>query len=188
MTGGEARRLSLAELEAGLPGIAGSPRDAGAVRLIVRRPGPGLRESVSRAELAPGRGLSGDSWSSRRSSRTPDGAPSPDAEITLMNARVIALLAGPEERWSLAGDQFYVDLDLGEANLPPGTRLALGTAVIEITAAPHTGCKKFSDWFGPDSVRFVNSAAGRALRLRGVNARVVKAGTVRAGDAVSRIV
>lgn len=188
MTGGEARRLLLAELEAGLPGIAASPRDSGVIKLVVRRPGPGLRESVRCAELVPGLGLAGDTWSSRRSSRTPDGSPSPDAEITLMNARVIALLAGPEERWSLAGDQFFVDLDLSEANLPPGTRLALGEAVLEITAAPHTGCKKFSDWFGPDSLRFVNSAAGRALRLRGVNARIVKGGRVSAGDAVSRIV
>jgi len=183
----EQKHLSLAELEAGLPGIAGAPKDAGELKLIVRRPAPGLREAVAQAGLTPEEGLAGDCWRTRASSRTPDRSPDPDCQLTLMNARVIALLAGAPERWQLAGDQLYVDLDLGEENLPPGTRLALGSAVLEITAKPHTGCKKFTDWFGPDAVRFVNAPERRALRLRGVNARVVKAGTAAAGDLARKL-
>lgn len=180
-------RLTLAELEAGLAGAAGSPKDGGRLELIVRRPARGGREAVETAELSPAEGLAGDSWLSRGSSRTPDGKADPDCQLTLMNSRVIALLAGDKSRWQLAGDQLFVDLDLSEANLPPGTRLAVGGAVIEITPAPHTGCGKFNEWFGPDAVRFVNSPAHKALRLRGANARVVRAGAVRAGDAVRKL-
>jgi MOSC domain-containing protein YiiM len=109
------------------------------------------------------------------------------AQLTLMNARVIALIAPDRKRWPLAGDQLYVDLDLRPDNLPAGTRLALGSAVIEVTDAPHTGCAKFSGRFGSDAIRFVNSRAGRDLRLRGINARVVEPGRVRAGDTIRKL-
>ena len=95
-----------------------------------------------------------------------------------MNARSTALVAGDRERWPLAGDQLYVDLDLSGEHLPPGTRLAIGTAVLEVTADPHTGCKKFSARFGLEALMFVNSPEGRALNLRGINTRIVQAGTV----------
>jgi MOSC domain-containing protein YiiM len=104
-----------------------------------------------------------------------------------MNARVIALIAQDEDRWPLAGDQLFVDLDLSKTNLPAGTRLALGSAVIEVTAEPHTGCRKFVDRFGLDAMQFVNSEAGRRLQLRGINAKVVQGGTIRVGDLVRKI-
>ena len=94
---------------------------------------------------------------------------------------------GSRERWPLAGDQLYVDLDLSVENLPAGTRLAVGDAVVEITPEPHTGCAKFSARFGTDALKFVNKPPGRELRLRGVNARVVTPGTVRPGDAISKL-
>jgi MOSC domain-containing protein YiiM len=103
-----------------------------------------------------------------------------------MNARVAALLAGPPDAWSAAGDQLYVDLDLGEANLPAGTRLAIGDAVLEVSAAPHTGCAKFSGRFGVDALRFVSTPEGRELRLRGMNTRVVRGGTIALGDVVTK--
>jgi hypothetical protein len=178
--------LSLLELEAGLEHIKQAPKDAGEVKLIVRRPAVDERESIQTADLNSEVGVVGDTWLTRGSKTMPDGSSNPDAQITVMNARAAALLAQSEERWSLAGDQFYVDMDISEANLPPGTRLRLGTAVIEISAQPHTGCAKFSQRFGVDAHKFVNSAQGKPLRLRGVNARVVEAGTVHVGDAVRK--
>jgi MOSC domain-containing protein YiiM len=104
-----------------------------------------------------------------------------------MNARVIALLAGEQERWSLAGDQLYVDLDLSNENLPPGTRLAIGGALVEVTALPHTGCQKFKARFGRDALVFVNSARGKQLHLRGINARVIQPGKICVGDVVKKV-
>jgi len=172
------RELTLAELEAGLDRIRASPRDVGIVEMIVRRPRSGEREVLVSARLDPVAGLVGDRW----------GAVPPRGEqLTLMNARTIALLAQDRERWPLAGDQLYVDLDLSVANLPPGARLAIGDAVIEASAEPHTGCRKFRARYGLDAVRFVGSKVGRELQLRGINARIVSAGDVRVGDAIRKL-
>ena len=97
------------------------------------------------------------------------------------------LLAQRPERWSLAGDQLFVDLDLSPENLPPGTRLAMGSAAIEVTKQPHTGCAKFVERFGLDAVKFVNSDEGKQLHLRGINARVALPGVIRVGDIVSKV-
>jgi hypothetical protein len=182
-------QLDTNTLEAGLDEIRSSPRDSGTLELIVRRPAIDAREVLDEAELSTIEGVVGDTWSVRGSGRTGDGGAHPDMQLNVINARVIRLLAdSPDgERWALAGDQLYLDLDLSEANLPAGTRLALGTAVIEITDQPHTGCEKFSARFGVDALRFVNSPVGRELHLRGINARVVESGVVRAGDAVHKL-
>lgn len=176
---------TLAELNAGLPHIERSPKDEGELRLIVRRPGVGAREVLSEAELDVTVGLVGDTWSTRRGwwgRWRRHQAPHQDTQINIMNARAIALVAHSDDRWPLAGDQLYMDLDLSDANLPPGTQLAIGAAVIEVTAEPHTGCRKFSERFGVDATKFVNSKEGRRLHLRGINAKVVQSGTIRAGD------
>jgi MOSC domain-containing protein YiiM len=104
-----------------------------------------------------------------------------------MNVRATALLAQSEERWALAGDQLYVDFDLSEDNIPPGARLAIGSAVLEVSAQPHTGCKKFSARFGVEAMKFVNSPEGKRLHLRGINTRVVQAGVIHVGDAVKKL-
>jgi hypothetical protein len=176
----------LAELEAGLECIRQSPRDRGILELVVRRPREGEREVLTTGELCLRQGLVGDTWSTRRSVRSADGSPHPDMQLNIMNSRVIALVAQARERWPLAGDQLYIDLDLSTENLRPGTRLALGSAVIEITAQPHTGCHKFCTRFGPDALKFVNSPVGKELHLRGVNARVVQPGVIRVGDVVCK--
>lgn len=175
------------ELEAGLESIRQSPRDRGVLQMIVRRPAVGVREVLEHAELDVFEGLVGDSWRQRTSRRTADGSPHPDMQINIMNSRVVDLVAQHKERWPLAGDQLFIDLDLSGDNLPPGTRLALGSAVIEITAQPHTGCTKFAARFGPDATKFVNSAAGKELRLRGVNAKVVHSGAIRVGNLVRKV-
>jgi hypothetical protein len=129
--------------------------------------------------------LVGDNWKVRGSSLTIVGAPHPEMQLNLMSSRGIALISGDKSRWHLAGDQLFVDLDLSGSNLPPGTRLSIGTAVIEVTAEPHTGCKKFVDRFGLEAMKFVNSPQGRNLNLRGINAKVVQRGKVAVGNPVS---
>jgi hypothetical protein len=178
--------LTASELHAGLEAIRQSPSDGGTLKMIVRRPSVGAREVIECGELRVPDGLVGDTWNVRSSSRTADGSPHPDMQLNVMNARVVALLAQVGQRWALAGDQLYVDLDLSGANLPAGTRLSLGTAVIEVTAQPHTGCQKFVERFGLDAMKFVNSPIGRELNLRGINARVLRAGTIQVGDIVRR--
>ena len=170
------RHLTRSELEAGLELIRKSPTDHGVVELIVSRPQPGAREVLDEAQLDPSAGMIADSWATRGA------APDPATQLTVMNARAIALFAQERARWPLAGDQLYVDLDLAHDNLPPGSRLELGSAVIEVSAEPHTGCGQFVERFGVEAMKFVNSPLGRQLHLRGINARVIRAGAVRVGD------
>jgi hypothetical protein len=181
------RHLTLEELKAGLPHIESSPKDRGALRLIVRRPRIAAREVLDQAQLDVTEGLVGDTWKVRSSPRTTDGSPHPEMQLNIMNSRVIALLAQSDDRWPLAGDQLFLDLDLTPGNLPAGTRLALGSAIIEVTAQPHTGCGKFAGRFGVDATTFVNSKEGRRQNLRGINAKVVRAGTIRVGDVATKV-
>jgi hypothetical protein len=177
----------LTRLEGSLDHIREAPADGGTVELIARRPAEDEREVLTEARLDLHDGLVGDTWRARGSSRTPDSGPDPEAQLTLMNARAAAAVAGERERWAQAGDQLFVDLDLSLANLPPGSRVQIGSAVIEFSETPHTGCAKFSARFGNDALRFVNSPTGRELRLRGANCRVVEPGTVRPGDAIRKL-
>lgn len=177
----------MSELEAGLADIFRSPKDGGVLEMIVRRPQVGEREILAEGQLDVAEGLVGDSWKKRSSRRTADGTPHPDMQLNLINSRLVSLVSRDRSRWHLAGDQLYVDFDLSEANVPAGTRLAIGSAVIEVTAEPHTGCSKFVERFGLDAMKFVNASERRDLHLRGINARVVGPGAVRVGDAISKL-
>ena len=179
--------LSITELEAGMGHIRQSPRDNGILKMIVRRPNVDEREALYEGELSTTEGLVGDTWKSRGSSHTADGSPNVNAQITITNARAIALMAQDEERWSLAGDQLYIDMDLSDDNIPPGTQLSIGSAIVEVSAQPHSGCKKFSSRFGVEAMKFVNSPEGKQLHLRGINTKVVQAGIIRVGDAVRKL-
>ena len=178
---------TLEQIQAGLDEVRRSPVDHGVVRRIVRRPAVEAREAVDAARISVATGLDGDCWATRGSKRMPDGSADREAQVTVMNSRFAALVAGEPERWDAAGDQLYVDLDLGVENLPPGARITVGGAVLEISEVPHTGCVKFSGRFGADALRAVSTPEGRALRLRGVNTRVIESGEVRVGDPVRRI-
>jgi hypothetical protein len=179
--------VTMTELEAGLDTIRQSPKDAGVLELIARRPQVGEREVLEEGRLDLLEGLVGDNWRARGSSRTADGSAHPDMQLNIMNARVIALVAREKERWQLAGDQLFVDLDLSAENLPPGTRLALGSAVLAVTDQPHTGCKKFMARFGLEALEFISSPVGKQLNLRGINARVVQPGAIRVGDVMKKL-
>lgn len=183
----EIKHLTMEELERGLDHICQSPKDEGVLELIVRRPQVNEREVLVEGELSLVEGLVGDSWNTRGSSRTSDGSAHKEMQLNIMNSRVSALVAQGKDRWKLAGDQLYIDMDLSAENLPAGTRLAVGSAVIEISALPHTGCKKFVSRFGLDAMKFVNSALGQQLHLRGVNAKVLRGGVIRVGDIVRKI-
>jgi MOSC domain-containing protein YiiM len=172
---------TVGHFEAGLDRVRGAPSEQGVLELIARRPAVGEREVVEEAELDVAGGLVGDSWSVRGKS------PNPKTQVTLMNSRAAALIAGDRGRWPLAGDQLYVDLDLSGANLPSGTRLAIGSAIVEVTDVPHLGCGKFADRYGLQAREFVNSPDAVALNMRGINTRVVQGGTIRCGDPVRKL-
>jgi len=175
------------ELEDGLDVIRQAPKDEGVLELIVRRPATDERELLQEGSLDLTEGLVGDTWITRRSSHTPDGSPDPRTQLTIMNSRAAALVAQDRQRWPLAGDQLYIDMDLSLENLPSGTRLALGEAVVEVTDQPHTGCKKFVSRFGLEAMKFVNSPLGRQLNLRGINTRIVQPGIIRVGDVTRKV-
>ncbi len=175
------------ELDAAIDHLRTSPKDSGRLELIVRRPAENQREVLEEGTLDLDEGLVGDTWRLRPSDRSTGGGAHPDMQLNLMNARVTELIAVDRARWPLAGDQLYVDLDLSGDNLPPGTQLAVGTAVIEVTDQPHRGCAKFKQRFGQDALRFVNSDVGRELNLRGINAKVIQPGIIRQGDTISRL-
>lgn len=183
----DVKHLTMAELEAGLDEICLAPKDEGVLELIVRRPQIDAREVLEEGELHLTEGLVGDSWKERGSSRTTDGSSHPDMQLNVMNARAIALVAQHKNRWPLAGDQLFIDMDLSADNLPAGSRLALGSAIIEVSEQPHTGCKKFVSRFGLDAMKFVNSPLGRELHLRGINAKVVQPGMIRVGCVVKKL-
>jgi MOSC domain-containing protein YiiM len=178
----DVKHLTFQELEAGLEEIRQSPKDYGTVKMIVRRPETNERESLTSAELDTAQGLVGDNWLQRGSSATADRSAHPEMQLNIMNARAIKLIANSVDRWPLAGDQIFVDLDLSKDNLPAGTQLELGSAIIEVSRIPHTGCRKFVDRFGEDAMNFVNSEVGKKLCLRGINARITKSGTFTVGD------
>jgi hypothetical protein len=173
------KHLTTEEIEAGLEEIRQSPNDNGVLKLIVRRPSENDREVLKTGELDVKEGLVGDGWF------TDDG--NAEAQIAIMNSRTIALLAQNDNRWQLAGDQLYIDLNLTDENLPAGTRLAIGSAVIEVTPKPHNGCKKFVERFGLEAMKFVNSPIGKQLHLRGIYAKVVQSGIIRQGDSIRKI-
>jgi hypothetical protein len=181
------KHLDTAALQAGLGHIRESPPDHGTVEMIVRRPAVDEREVLAVGTLDTKTGLVGDTWQVRGSSRTPDGSAHPGMQLTVINSRAARLVAHDPDRCVLAGDQLHVDLDISPANLPAGTRLAVGSAVIEVSEQPHLGCAKFAARFGQQALRFVNSRTGRGLRLRGLNARIITSGTVRPGDRISKL-
>ena len=181
------KHLTMEELEAALDHLKQAPKDEGIVQLIVRRPQVDEREVLDEAELDPVGGLIGDNWVTRGSKRTPDGSPHPEMQINIMNARVTALVAQEKERWPLAGDQLYIDMDLSKDNLPAGSRIMVGSAVLEVSPLPHTGCHKFVARFGADAMKFVNSPEGKELCLRGINAKVVQAGVIKVGHSARKI-
>lgn len=179
--------VSTDELHKRLESLGQSPKDSGLLQMIVCRPARGERRIVEVAELDVADGLVGDNWKARGSDRTEDGSAHPEMQITVMNSRVVDAVAQERDRWALAGDQLYIDLDLSIENLPTGQRIALGTAILEVTDVPHTGCQKFTERFGHDAIRMVNSPEGRQQRRRGMYVKVIQPGVIRVGDKAIKV-
>ena len=177
----------LAELESALDHILGSPADGGKLEMISARPAVGQRRQMQEATLDEAQGLIGDNWKDRSSTRTADGSANPDAQLTIINSRLVDAVSGSKSRWELAGDQLVVDIDLSHENLPVGSRLQIGSALVELTAEPHTGCVKFASRFGNPALRFVSGPVAMQQRRRGANAKIVKSGTVRVGDVATKV-
>src|ERR1043165_4435695 len=183
----KAKHLTTAELEAALDHLRQTPKDDGVLHLIVARPDVDEREVLDEAELHVTDGLIGDNWKVRGSRKTPDGSAHPEMQINIMNSRVTALVAQEKDRWPLAGDQLYIEMDLSRENLPAGSRIAVGSAVLEVSPLPHTGCHKFVARFGQEAMQFVNSDLGKQMCLRGINAKVVQGGIVKVGQTAKKI-
>jgi MOSC domain-containing protein YiiM len=175
----------LADLERALDTVRAAPRDSGTIELIARRPAQGTREHVEHARFSLELGLVGDGWHRRPSRKT--GAPNIEQQVTIMSSRAIAAIAPNRDEWSGAGDQLYVDFDISVENTPPGTRLAVGSAILEVSSHPHRGCAKFTTRFGSDATKWVNSDEGCKLNLRGIATRVVVEGEVRRGDVIRKL-
>ncbi len=181
------KHLNMDELQAGLSHILASPGDNGELKGIVTRQAGGKRKDLKQCEISLARGAHGDHWAEGCWMSTEEGKPHPDVQICIMNARCIALIAQQRDNWAPAGDNLFIDMDLTPGNTPPGTRLSVGTAIIEITEVPHNGCQSFIDRYGRDACLFVNTGEGKGLRLRGIYARVVQDGRVAIGDAVTKL-
>jgi MOSC domain-containing protein YiiM len=160
-----------------LDAVRASPKDGGILKLIVLRLPNERREIPPQATLSVERGVAGDRWSLKANA-------DPLLQVSVMNSRFLEAIAGETNRMDLAGDNLIVDLDLHEDNVPPGTRLHIGNAVLEITDSPHTGCKKFERRYGKAALDLTNTPEGSALHLRGVLARVIQGGEVRLGDTI----
>ena len=174
----------LAEIERTAAEMGISPTDYGTVEMIVCRPALYERVVLQEGVLDTTHGLRGDSWETRSRS---DGGADPLRQITVMNSRALAAIAGNRERWPLAGDQLIVDLDLSIDTLPAGSRLLIGEAVARVTEPPHTGCAKFAGRFGAEALAWANGRQGRLQRRRGMYVRVLECGTVRPGDVVRKL-
>ena len=181
------RYMTLSEIEAGVAWVRAAPGDAGSVAALVVRPEVNQRESLTQVMFSPQQGVAGDNWVMDCWKKLPNGESDPEVQVAIMNARMIEVLTRDKSRWPLAGDQLFVDFDLSVGNLAVGNRLQVGAAVLEITAEPHRGCRKFSQRFGAEAKAFVNSKQGDAYRLRGVYAKIVSAGEVRVGDSIRKL-
>lgn len=179
--------LSTEQIEAGLEHVLASPADGAPVAAIVRRPAAGKREELTLCVLTTAGGLIGDHWAQGAWKSLADGSPDPEVQVSLMNSRFIDLIATARSNWAPSGNNFFVDMDLSASNLPIGQRLTLGTAEIEISPVPNTGCKFFIERYGRDACVFVNRGVGREHRLRGVYAKVIKDGCVQLGDELRKL-
>ncbi len=181
------KHLTRAELEAGLPEILQSPKDNGLVEAITVRPVSEERRVVQSTRMTLSGGVEGDHWANGCWKSTEDGKPHPDVQICIMNSRCINHIAGSRENWAPAGDNLFVDMDISPDNMPPGTRVSLGSVILEITDTPHNGCAKFVERYGREATVFVNTGEGKRLRLRGIYGRVVQDGAVSVGDVITKI-
>ncbi|PXF46048.1 hypothetical protein BWQ96_04223 [Gracilariopsis chorda] len=160
-----------------------SPRDNGCVSLIVERPDINLRNIVNSTRLTVGGGMENSGWVERPEVGKKD-------QICVMSEAVIRAITNGDDKdeWAAAGDNLFVDLDLGKHNLKVGDRVQVGDRVLlEVSSKPHTGCIKFSTRFGQDALKAVSVPLAKERRLRGIYFFVVKGGEIKAGDKIKKL-
>jgi len=170
------------EINSNLSFILSSPKDVGKIESIIVRRRKNERELRKEVFLSPEKGVEGDRWYDLSK-----GKPDPRRQLTIINSRLIKLLAQSVERMQLAGDNLIIDLDISDANLPVGQRLTIGKVMVEITDVPHTGCSRFAERYGNDAVEFINAPERSSLRLRGVYAKFLNSGLIHVGDIIKKI-
>ncbi|MEZ4829298.1 MAG: MOSC domain-containing protein [Bacteroidia bacterium] len=175
---------SSAEIEARLPEILAAPSDQGEIKMLIVRRASDHREIRNEVYVSPEGGVEGDRWAKGKSSRDPMHGD----QITLMNSRILELIAGGDPlRMALAGDNIVADFDLRDENLTAGQQLQIGEVILEVTATPHNGCKKFSERFGPEALKFINTPSNRYMHLRGIYVKVISPGIISVGDIIRKV-
>jgi len=178
--------ISREKLDAGLEHIKNSPTNNGPLEMIVVRPETQERTELKSCQLSSALGVHGDRWLANSWKTLPDGSSDPEVQVAITNIRCIDLVAGQRERWNLLGDNLYIDFDLSEDNIRIGDQLSIGSTILEVSREPNYGCAKYLKHFGKDALKFLNTAEGKQLRLRGIFAKIIKDGTVTVGDTVTK--
>ncbi|MFT3781378.1 MAG: hypothetical protein QM790_05120 [Nibricoccus sp.] len=179
--------LTFDELNRRYAAIPALPKNDARVEALCVRPDLGAREIREEIDFDPVHGAIGDRWERKTWMYLPDGKPDPRVQIAICNAQVIAMLQELTETNHHPGDTLFTNLDLSHANLPRGSKLQVGNAIIEISDVENDACMKFAKHHGSVVLDWIRLPQNRPLRLRGAFAKVSVGGKVRIGDVIKRI-
>ncbi|MFT5632095.1 MAG: hypothetical protein ACI9HB_003282 [Gammaproteobacteria bacterium] len=179
--------VRLAECEDALSTILAAPKSGAIVEQLCLRPGFSERSFPELLELTVAGGIIGERWTKAPWLTLSDGTPDPRIQVSILSKRVMDLCWRDRENTHHPGDTMIVDMDLGVENLPNGTRLGIGSAVVEVSDKFNTACIKWQGRYGAESLRWLNLRKNRDYRLRGILCRIVQDGVVRLGDELARV-
>jgi hypothetical protein len=187
MSKGPTNPVTAKELAAALPAILAAPRDAGVTRLLCSRPKPNHRTFPQTLTFTRASGVAGDFESSRPWLTLPDGSPDPRNQVSIMSWQVLDLVWRDRDRVAHPGDNIAVDMNLTAHNLPVGTLLAAGTAILRVSDEPNDGCVKWKVRSGRAAYDWSTRDDHLPLRLRGVYCSVEQDGEMHLGDTLRRL-
>lgn len=179
--------ITRAELDRAWPDIMAAPKDGAAIEMLCLRPAMGERRFVDEIHVTREEGIPGERWLTQPWMRLPGGQPDPAIQVSFLQRRVLDLVWRDREGTPHPGDTFVVDMDLSEANLPAGSLLQVGSAVLEVSTVFNNACAKWKKRYGDDALDWVRAYENKEFRPRGVLAKVHRDGVFRAGDRLTRI-